>query len=209
MNDTSAFPPPPWHLRGQARAQLHWIPFKRAQAMVPAGLKLVPALPGRSLGAVYCASYTADSSLQYRELIVSPGLVRHRHRLGAWISHIFVDDCHSLAGGHAIWSLPKALAEFQDDPDGGITVAQDNEILCRLPGNSREPSRRGIPWPLLVPVISMSGSRVLWFTGRGRAVVTTAPGTIEVPDTSPLAILGLSRGRQMYLSELDLLMHAP
>lgn len=73
--------------------------------------------PGWTFGGVYCAHYGAGSTLEYLELIVIPGLVRRGHRLGAWISHIYVDDAQSVAGGRSIWALPKELAEFRDGPD--------------------------------------------------------------------------------------------
>jgi acetoacetate decarboxylase len=178
----------------------------RARAWVPPELALVPVLPGRTLGGLYYAAYGAGSSLQYNELIVIAGLVRHRLRIGGWISHIYVDESRSIAAGREIWSLPKERALFSGSYDSGLTVSQGSEVLCRLHGE--RPSHR-LPIPLLAPVISKGKGKLHWFRGAGTALCSIGKGAIEVPDESPFADLGLVQGRGIYLERLSLSVYAP
>ncbi len=52
-------------------------------------LNIVPVLPGKTLGVLYCACYGPASVLKYHELIIAPALVRRgtSHRI-LDISHL-------------------------------------------------------------------------------------------------------------------------
>jgi acetoacetate decarboxylase len=86
------------------------------------------------------ATYTGGT-LAYHELIVfGTGLV---------VSHIYVDDERSLAGGRDIWKLPKELADFTVS-GGRFTARRDGELLV----DARIRRRTGVvPLPLLAPAI--------------------------------------------------------
>lgn len=205
MAESVAYPPAPWRLVGQAMLQLHRIPLARAQMLVPGGLSLIPVWPGCTLGGVYCARYGPGSTLQYNELIVLAGLVRIGYRLGAWISHIYVDDLHSRAGGRGIWALPKEMAEFRQTAER-LTVRQGDALLCSLPASQ---GRGWVPGPVFAPVISHRQGRFLWFRGTGGAWLGSEPGTIDVPPSSPFRLLGLCRGWRLHLDHMALRMHSP
>lgn len=153
------FPPPPWHLEGQL-------------LIVPARVK------PRALGGVLLADYTAGT-LAYHELIV----FSHATRRGMVISHIYVDDERSLAGGQAIWGLPKELATFEY----GARYFSAHQAGTRL--LSARIRRRPGAVPMLVPAPIVSAAGVT----RGRARVKAAPAlvTLDVPPDSPFASLGL------------------
>jgi acetoacetate decarboxylase len=180
------YPPPPWRLAGHGACWLRLVAIDQARELVPDRYSLVSVLPGRTLGAIYLASYQAGSTLEYRELIVVPALVHYRGRRGAWISHIYVDDERSVAGGREIWGLPKELAQFQDDADGSlsVTVRQGAQVLCHLRASAGLPV---LPAPVFAPAFGERGGQTLWLRGRGSARLTPCRGGIEIPADSPFA----------------------
>lgn len=199
------FPAPPWRLKGEAFLQLQLIDLARARAWVPPELGLIPVLPGKTLGGLYYASYTLGSTLQYHELIVVAGLVRHRLSLGGWVSHIYVDSPESVAGGREIWSLPKEPARFSGSHDE-LTISQDETRLCIL---RRHSPKLRLPVPLFAPVISKGEQGPRWFRGLGSARCGVGSGTFAIPSESPFAALGLGQGVSISMDRLNLLMRAP
>jgi hypothetical protein len=203
------FPAAPWRLRGEAVLQLQLLVTAQVRPLVPAALEVVSVAPGRTLGAVYLASYQAGSTRQYHELIVIPALVRQRHRLGGWISHIYVDDEISALAGREIWALPKRLAAFQREygARGAATVVrQRRQVLCVF--EDSEPVSLG-RLPVFAPAYSRRENKLLWFRGSGSARWGLGSGAVRVPLDSPFAALGFGRGRRLHLDELDISMHAP
>ncbi|CAA9227896.1 MAG: FIG00570072: hypothetical protein [uncultured Chloroflexia bacterium] len=137
-----AYPSAPWHLQGHAICSSYLLDIPRVMAPFPPELSVVPVLPGKTLGGIYLAVYEAGSVLEYHELIAVSALVRYRRKLGAWVSHIYVDNSYSVAGGREIWGLPKQLAEFTwDDPLGPAFVRQGERLLCTLRAYSSAPPR--------------------------------------------------------------------
>lgn len=204
------YPPAPWRLKGHAVVQLQLLATARVRPFVPSALAVVSVVPGRTLGGIYLASYGVGSTWEYHELIVIPALVRHRGRVGGWVSHIYVDDQVSLAAGRAIWALPKQPADFQGENGGhgGATVvSQDQGALCVFrPGGA--PGWLG-RLPVFAPAFSARNGELLWFRGSGSARWGTGSGTVEVPASSPFSSLGFGRGRRFYLHDLNVLVHAP
>jgi acetoacetate decarboxylase len=105
-----AYPSAPWTLRGFAFQTVQPLDIDRVRPSVPSDLEIVSIFPGKTLGGIYVSSYGSTSTLQYSELIVVSALVRQGARLGAWISHIYVDNPDSVAGGRDIWSLASRTA---------------------------------------------------------------------------------------------------
>lgn len=186
------YPPPPWRLVGHGICQFRLVPVELARGLVPAGCSVVPVLPGRAIGAIYLATYEHGSTLQYNELIVVPALVRRGSWVGGWISHIYVDDERSMAGGREIWGLPKRLAQFDacSDAGSGMTVLQGERPLCTLRWLDRFPA---VPVPVLAPAFGGREPHMLWFWGRGTARLAPVRARIEISADSPFAELARSR----------------
>lgn len=202
-------PPPPWRLRGRAILLLQQLRIEDARAYVPAALDIAPIAPGKTLGILYLASYETGSTLCYHELIVVPALVRHGLKFGGWISHIYVDEPRSVAGGQQYWALPKELAAFQWSEEGRsrtVLVRQGEDVLCRLQA-SRTMGR--VKLPVLAPAFSLRNGDLLWFQGRGWGRCSIGSAEVELVPASPFAALGFNHGRQLYLDRFDVLMPAP
>jgi len=185
------YPPAPWTLQGDGFLTVQPTDRTAARRFVPDTLEIVPIGPNRTLGGLYVGHYGPGSTLQYSELIVVSALVRQAERIGAWISHIYVDNPDSMAGGRSIWGLPKELAQFCPEPRG-VTVRQDGRTLCVLRhGRTRRLWRQRLP----LPVFSVLGSDLLYFTGEAEAQIEWGANACwEIPPESPLFPLALKPG---------------
>lgn len=201
-----AYPPAPWHLKGTAMQVLRLVPIERARAFVPERFKIVPILPGRTLGGVYLADYRPGSVLTYHELLIVPAIVRYRRKIGFWISHIYVDDADSMAGGREVWGLPKELADFtwQDDH---ITVQQAGQTLCTL---HHTPPRSLWRQRLAMPNLSQLKGDVLFAKARIAGKLAVGGCQVDVPRLSPLGELGLAGpGRVFHFNNLEFIADVP
>ena len=135
-----SYPPAPWILKGHGFLTLHLIDFSDAAKVIPKDLEIVQVLPGKTIGGLVLGKYESGSTLTYGELIAIAGLVRYGGKIGSWISHIYVDNASSIAGGREIWGLPKEEAQFFWQPEGGANtdtysgaiVKQGDQILCNF-----------------------------------------------------------------------------
>jgi hypothetical protein len=186
------YPPAPWTLKGQSLQSLHLVDISKSRLFVPSELDIVSVLPGKTIAGVYLAIYGAGSALEYHELIVVPALVRYGKQFGAWVSHIYVDNPDSVAGGREIWGLPKELAEFTwtGDQIGQVTVQQGTRSLCTLRYNWQIPLWRQ---HLSVPSFSCLGDSFLLFKGDAESQLVVVGATIDVPVESPFAGLNLQQ----------------
>jgi acetoacetate decarboxylase len=146
---------------------------------------------------VFLADYQAGT-LQYHELIV----ISHVTPRGLVVSHIYVDDEQSLSGGREIWGLPKELAEF-DVSRRSFIVRQAGNLLLRA-SIRRKPG--WLPIFIPAPITSRAGEAF----GRARVKAAPALVSLEIPDESPFAHLGLA-GRYVGLAgdDMQLTMPAP
>ncbi|HEY9635852.1 MAG TPA: acetoacetate decarboxylase family protein [Coleofasciculaceae cyanobacterium] len=201
-----AYPQAPWTLHGYAIQTLQLLDVERVRPFIPPELKLISVFPGKTVGGVYVSYYGSGSVLEYSELIVVGGLVSYAGKLGGWISHIYVDNTDSVAGGREIWGLPKELAEFTWDkgnasgavaePNPGpgqqnsVTVRQGDRLLCRL-----SYSRQSFTWqlPFSGNVFSTLDSSILLFNGRVESRMGLVSGKLTVPPESPFGSLELSQ----------------
>jgi acetoacetate decarboxylase len=191
------YPAAPWRLRGWAAMTLQPVGLSAARRLAPPGLRPVPVWPGKALGGLYVASYETGSTLVYHELVVVAAFAAANGRVGAWIPLIYVDDAHSLAGGHAIWSLPKELARFTiADRDGrrSVRVARGGELLCEIGFRARGPALR-CPLPIPLPGFGNEGGDARFFMGRLHGPVALARVDVAIPPDSALAPYGLDRPR--------------
>ena len=182
-----SYPQAPWTLKGFAFQTLHLIDIAKASPFIPPALAIVSAAPGRTLGGVYLSQYGAGSSLEYNELIVVAGVVKRGQTIGAWVSHIYVDNPDSVAGGREIWGMPKELATF--DWQAGaqrVVVQQENQVLCSLSSSWRVSLLRQA---IAFPTYSLLDSNFLRFDATASANFGWIGAKLEVPDASPFGRL--------------------
>ncbi|WP_404790054.1 acetoacetate decarboxylase family protein [Altericista sp. CCNU0014] len=189
----ASYPPAPWQLYGTAFQTVQLIDLERSQTFIPPTFEVVTILPGKTLGGIYVSIYRGNSTLAYSEAIVVAGLVRYGNQFGAWISHIYVDNPESVAGGRNIWGLPKELAEFEWSEDA-VKVRQGNSNLCLV-----RHGQRGFPlsffgrWKINGKVFSVLDKDILQFQGRFEMFPKWIRGTVTIPIESPFSRLGLDR----------------
>lgn len=184
-----SYPQAPWALQGFAVAALHVIDIDRVRPFIPQELDIIPVWLGKTLGGVYLSRYGTGSVLEYSELIVVAGFVNYQGNFGAWISHIYVDNPDSVAGGREIWGLPKELAEFTWQSHR-VTVSQDDNILGTLNYDAQ-----GFAWNQWFAASSFSTmhSNLLVFPAEVRSHFGFIGSKLEVPATSPFAHLNLDQ----------------
>ncbi len=187
-----SYPPAPWHLYGTALASFQAIDLAIARQFVPIDFDLVTVLPGKTLGCLYLSAYDWNSTLQYHELIVAPALVRYQGKIGAWISHIYVDNPQSVEGGRNIWGLPKQMADFTWD-DRQVTVSQDSNCLCRV---DRSPLELPLSWwdnfKISGNVFGGLERDILSFQGDVTTGLKWTLSSLTIPPTSPFASIDFS-----------------
>ena len=200
------YPPPPWHLTGTSVQVIKLVDVSRARRLVPQELRIFPVLPGKTLAVLYCARYSAQSTLAYHELLMAPAVVGTGGRMGFWISHIYVDDAASARGGRHIWGLPKQLATFHwNEADGEVRVDAESSLLCRMAWSSGRTFAR---IPAILPVIGGGSKGFLYFSGTGSCRAGLRRAQIEVGDALP--DLGFARARHAVLgNDLRLRVRAP
>ena len=108
--DGVQYPPEPWFLGGSLLVSLFLVPV----AELPPAFATLPMVRlGRlAIVGVAFAHYAPGGVLAYDELLVAtPVVARGRARIT--IPQIWVDSPASLAGGRALWGIPKRLAAFE------------------------------------------------------------------------------------------------
>jgi acetoacetate decarboxylase len=181
-----AYPPAPWRLKGYGLQTLHLVDIDRVRPIVPAHLQILSCFPGKTLGSVYVGQYEEGSTLSYSELIAAPALIYHQGKVGAWISHIYVDNPDSVAGGREIWGLPKELAQFAWEGRSQVSVKQGDHPLCDWRSTWQLPA---IEHPIQVPAFGLPQGQVAHFSGRGKVKWQWAGIDLQIAPTSPFASL--------------------
>ena len=193
------YPPAPWKLQGYAIATLQLVDVALVRPLVPSELEIVSLLPGKTLGGIYISSYGLGSIMEYNELIVVSAIANYAGRWGAWISHIYVDNPNSVAGGREIWGLPKEMAQFSWEGSDAIaakplgyrvTVRQGNSQLCSL---SYSQQSWALPLSLSGNVLSGNSSNFLYFKGEFKFCTGLIRGELEIAKNSPFASLKLDQ----------------
>ncbi|PSB53549.1 acetoacetate decarboxylase [filamentous cyanobacterium Phorm 6] len=193
------YPPAPWNLQGYAVQTLQLIDVARVRPLVPSELEIVSVLPGKTLGGVYISSYGLGSVMEYNELIVVSAIANYAGKWGAWISHIYVDNPNSVAGGREIWGLPKELAQFSWEGNDAVkatplgyrvTVSQANRQLCSL---NYSKQTLALPLSLSGNVFSADSSNLLLFKGEFKSRIGLIKGEVEIPEDSHFASLNLGQ----------------
>lgn len=203
------YPQAPWTLKGYGIQTLQLVDVDRVRPLVPAELKIISVLPGKTLGGIYLASYENGSTLTYNELIVVSAIVHQKANIGGWISHIYVDNADSIAGGRSIWGLPKEYAEFTWNTQNtcSVSVQQNESLLCHLSVSWQLP---GWNQSLLIPVFSTISSKLLTFNGQAGFKFHVVGSHLEIPKESPFSWLNLSNPMlSFYLNPLHLIANPP
>ncbi|MFQ4142762.1 acetoacetate decarboxylase family protein [Chlorogloeopsis sp. ULAP02] len=189
-----SYPPAPWILQGYALISLHLLNIDRVRHLIPSELEIISVWPGKTVGGIYLSYYGSESELEYSELIVVPAFVGDRGAVGGWVSHIYVDNPDSVAGGREIWGLPKELAQFTWEKDNSVVVSQNNQILCSLKYN--QPLFAWRQW-LGGSSFSAKNSELLTFIAELESNLGLISSKLEVPVDSPFSSLGF---KQPFLS---------
>ena len=170
------YPSAPWRLRGDALVVTRMVREAVARRFVPKDLRIACIAPGMTLGIVAFVRYGEGSTLQYHELMVAPALVRVGWRMGAWISHIYVDSEMSLRGGREIWGVPKQLASFEWSP---TRIGIRHELVHA--GASIEATRRprwGVP--IAGPLFGSTPHSWRWAAARGTTALQRVRVSIQL-----------------------------
>lgn len=183
------YPPPPWELLGHGVQCLHLLPTAAVRPLIPPELEILSVWPGKTIGVIAFAHYGPGSTIAYNELIVAPAAVRGPAGWGVWISHIYVDDPDSMAGGREIWGVPKQLAEFTWH-EQGAHVEQAGQTLASLHlGRCWWLTRTSVRFP----TYSRLNEELICFVGRASGRVGWDRGAVDVPSSSPFSILPWGR----------------
>lgn len=204
------YPPAPWNLKGYALQTINLLDIERSRQVIPPELEIVSVLPGKTLGGIYLSVYESGSLLQYNELIVVAGLTRYQNQIGSWISHIYVDDETSVAGGREIWELPKEMAQFTWK-DGEIIVRQGDTPLCSLK-YSKDWYSLSTWWQQKLTANAFSGlnTELLLFNNSFSSQIALLSGKLTIPEYSPFAHLNLGQPwLTVKMDKLDLLAGKP
>lgn len=192
-----SYPSAPWTLKGYAIQTLQLIEIEQVRSSIPPEFEIVSVLPGKTIGGVYLSKYTTGSVLEYSELIIAPAIVRYAGKIGGWVSHIYVDNYDSVAGGKEIWGLPKEFANFnwktpknQSGLEHQVTVEQNQQMLCKL---SYNPHSLALPVPFSGDVFSTKLASILLFNGKFTANVGLCSSKLQIPKESPFAKFSLEQ----------------
>jgi len=205
-----SYPPAPWTIKGFGLLNLHLVDVDRVRSLIPNQFELVSVFPDKTVGGVFVASYGAGSTLVYNELIIVAGLVSYQGQFGSWISHIYVDNLESVAGGREIWGLPKEFAQFKWNlyHQPSVEVTQDDRPLCSLACQWRSP---GFPIPpIAAPVLSTQATIPMQFWANGQFNLQVSGTKVNVPAASPFAHLNLGQPwLSFYSDRLEIKVDAP
>lgn len=190
LSNQRSYPQAPWLLKGYAVQTLHLVNIDQVRRLIPPELEIISIWPGKTLGNIYLSNYGSGSVIEYSELIVIPAFVSYQGKFGAWISHIYVDNIDSMAGGQEIWGLPKQLAEFTWEPGKSVTVCQQNQKLCSLKFNQQTLAWRQ---QLNVSTFSAMSDDLLVFTSKLNSLFGFIGSELEVPTESSFAGIGLGK----------------
>ncbi|WP_193200450.1 acetoacetate decarboxylase family protein [Nostoc sp. MG11] len=184
------YPQPPWTLQGYAIQTLQLVNIDRVRHLIPSELEIFSVWPGKTLGSVYLSNYGSGSVLEYSELVVAPAVVSYQGKFGGWVSHIYVDNADSVAGGREIWGLPKELAEFTWEQGERVTVRQGNQKLCSLNYNRQNLALRS---HLGASGFSAMGNDLLIFPTKFESLLGLIGSKLEVPAESPFSKIGFGQ----------------
>jgi hypothetical protein len=191
------YPQAPWTLQGYAFQTLQLLDIDRVRPLIPSELNIISVFPGKTLGGVYLSYYGSGSVLEYSELIVIAAFLSYKGKFGGWVSHIYVDNLDSVAGGREIWGLPKEMADFTWEGDR-VTVTQANQTLCTFKYNRQG---FGLQQRLGASSFSSIGEDLLLFPAEVESRFGLVGSGLEIPSESPFS--GLNLGQPLLTVHAD------
>lgn len=178
--------------------QVGLVPIESVRPLLPEGTEVVAVVPGKTLHVLAAARYEAGSTLEYSELLVAPAAVRTDSGVGLFPTRLYVDDQTSLRGGHAIWSLPKELAEFdwneRYEPAQGFLGREGKsyELTVRQGGATLleawwMPRYVTLPFSTRLPVVSQRDGKLHLWQAQASTRARLATRHMEAPQGSYIA----------------------
>lgn len=133
------YPDEPWRLAGEAFVSVWTVPRRELPRLPDAVTPLT--VGGRAVVVTAWIDYTPPGQLSYHELLATVA-VRHGLSPTGSITEIWVDSESSLAGGRALWGIPKELADFDLDRTDGFSAsaATPDEWIATATFTPRGPS---------------------------------------------------------------------
>jgi hypothetical protein len=184
-------------LRGDAAVAVRLVRKELVRPLVAPDAHIVCVWPGRTLAVLFLAHYHASPVGEYRELIVAPGIVRVRGRVGFWISHILVDSEASMIAGRSIWALPKEIASMQWQSVSYTDMRVDAPLL-KLSARFPTP-RASVRLPFIGAALSRRSGVTKQFSVRGIASVGTVGTKIDMMAGTDVQALGFQAARTMFV----------
>ncbi|WP_194288951.1 MULTISPECIES: acetoacetate decarboxylase family protein [unclassified Nocardioides] len=194
---STAYPPEPWDLTGTGLISLWRVPVD-AVPTLPAGARAL-TLRGQALATTMLVRYDERGAMAYRELLAGV-LVRHGRGVALSITDIWVDSEASMAGGRALWGVPKQLAAFDPDPGGAATGsahAETGPVGDGPVATGHLLARRGpavrLPFPLRARIVQTRDARTLASPIRAGGRLRLARAEWSFDAAGPLAWLRAGR----------------
>ncbi|MBA4367345.1 MAG: hypothetical protein C0403_06860 [Desulfobacterium sp.] len=112
---------------------VYLLDIERVRPFVPDRFKIIPVLPGKTLGYLFMGYFGPQSTLEYHEFIVAPALVKYKTQKGFFVSHMYVDNEQSMIGGHKM-GLPKQMVDvsWEGKRRDRIIIKKDNVDLIHF-----------------------------------------------------------------------------
>ncbi|NPC98387.1 acetoacetate decarboxylase family protein [Nocardioides sp. zg-DK7169] len=192
---SSSYPPEPWDLTGTGLITLWRVPAA-AVPPLPTGARAV-TVRGRALATTMLVRYDDRGAMAYRELLAGV-LVRHGRRVALSITDIWVDSEASMAGGRALWGVPKELASFAPDAALDSPVATGTTRTAGGPvATGHLVRRRGpalrLPFPLRAHIVQTRDAQTLVSPIRAGGRLRLARAQWSFDADGPLAWLRAGR----------------
>ncbi|MEU0167203.1 acetoacetate decarboxylase family protein [Streptomyces iakyrus] len=202
------FPPSPWHLTGDMVVSLWRVPADDLPSWpLPHGVRPW-VVRRRATLLTFWVDYRPGGVLAYREFLIALA-VRHGRGLAGSTVAAWVDDERSLAGGRALWGIPKEQGVIALGPDGRGELTADGippvrvtyRDMLRLP--FRLPARAHLVQRLPDGTECRVPMRISGRPALGRSRVTTGAGVRgQLLDGSAGRQSGVAPGASAALSVL-------
>lgn len=204
--DETTYPEAPWHLTGTACVSAWRVPTRELPP-APKGLGYA-TLGDNALLLTIWSAYLPGGTLAYNELAVA-AVVRGHGMLApaGTVTHIWVDEERSVAGGRQLWSIPKQMGDFVIEPGTGergfagqLSVDDQAVAAVRFAPNMSLPGRPSASGF----VIQQNDYGLLRTRCRGRGRIVTGRAEWDFSATGPLAFMqGRAPFFSLYLRDLQ------